>query len=81
MTLEFAYRIEPGAHMAEDDKGHGAAAYMKLKIDGFREGIPDEKIRKIHQQLKLSSIIGIDPKYITVISLNEYNQCCDDEDK
>ena len=36
-TIELAYRIEPGAHMAEDENGNPAECYATVKMQNCRD--------------------------------------------
>lgn len=78
-TVELAYRIEPGAHMAVDENGNGAEAYFKIKLDGVGDNVTDEQIEKIHQDMAKTGFLGIDQQYVTPISQAEYDDNNEDE--
>lgn len=79
-TVELAYRIEPGAHMAVDENGNGAEAYFKIKLDGVGDNVTEEQIEKTHQDMANKDFFGIDSQYVTPISLAEYDEIMEEDD-
>lgn len=79
-TIELAYRIEPGAHMAVDENGNGAEAYFKIKMGECRDNVTDEQIERIHKELANKELFGIEPQYITPITMAEYDENNEDDD-
>ena len=76
-NLEFAYRIESGAHMAEDENGNPTECYAKLVIENCRDDVTDEEIEKVHMDGK-KYLSNIDPKYITLVDIEEYDRECNE---
>ena len=50
-TIELAYRIEPGAHMAEDENGNPEECYVKVKMQNCRDDATAEEIEKAHIEM------------------------------
>ena len=73
-TIEIAYRIDPGAHMAEDENGNPTECYIKVKMQNCRDDATAEEIEKAHIEMMSKGFVGIDPQHITPISMEEYNQ-------
>ena len=73
-TIELAYRIEPGAHMAEDENGNPAECYATVKLQNCRDDATAEEIEKAQIEMMSKGFFGIDPQYITPILMEEYNQ-------
>ena len=68
-TIELAYRIEPGAHMAVDENGNGTEAYFKIDMGQCRDNVTDKQIERLHKELANKELFGIEPQYITPITI------------
>lgn len=80
-TIELAYRIEPGAHMAEDENGNPTECYATVKLQNCRDDATAEEIEKAHIEMMSKGFVGIAPQYITPVSIEEYlRETGEDED-
>lgn len=70
-SFDFAYRIEKGARMAYDtETKEPAEAYLKVKLTFGPGDVTKADVEQYHKDVSKS--LGLDPKFLTPISLAEY---------
>lgn len=79
-TFYFAYRIEKEAGMAINiATGEATESYMKVKLDVGQDDVSEDTCEKYHKDLCRS--LGIDPQFLTQISMDQYLKETEDTEK
>ncbi|MCI9069876.1 hypothetical protein [Clostridium sp.] len=74
MFIRLCYRIEKEAGFAQDENGNNAEAYYCIKMECKSYSIPRKKYKKMIEYglTEIASLLKIDKKLVTSITLNEY---------